>query len=219
MIIGGGRLGSFLGSLMNEKNRKVVIIEKDEAKIEDLKKELKDSVIVNGDGCSPDVLRRAGILEAEVVVASTGHDEDNLIVCQLAKFEYGVAKVVSRINNPKNEWLFTKDMGVDAAVSGARMIATLIEEETEISHITTLLNLTPGKISIAKSVIEGNSKAAHKQIKELSLPSDCVLVTIVRDNKVILPKGNTAILPGDEVFSIVAGSCRAEFEEKFGAQA
>ncbi len=137
MIVGGGRLGSFLAGLMEEKKEKVVVIEKEEKEIEKLKKDLKYSIIMHGDGCSPDVLKKAGILEADVIVACTGHDEDNLIICQLAKFEFGVSKVVSRINNPKNEWLFTKDMGVDASVSGARMLAKLIEKEAEASNINS----------------------------------------------------------------------------------
>lgn len=129
MIIGGGRIGSFLAGLMEEKKDKVVIIEKDEMKIEKLKKELKNSIVINGDGCSPGVLKKAGIFESGIVAALTGHDEDNLIICQLAKYEYHVPRVIARINNPKNEWIFTRDMGVDDAVSGARVIAKLIEEE------------------------------------------------------------------------------------------
>lgn len=129
MIIGGGRIGSFLAGLMEENKDKVVLIEKDEMKIEKLKKELKNTIVINGDGCSPDVLKKAGILEVSIVVALTGHDEDNLIVCQLAKYEYHVSRVIARINNPKNEWIFTNDMGVDEAVSGARVLAKLIKEE------------------------------------------------------------------------------------------
>lgn len=216
IIVGGGRIGSFLAGLMEEK-QKVVVIEKDEMKIKKLKKDL-ECTIVEGDGCSPEVLRMAGILEAETVAAATGHDEDNLIICQLAKFEYGVSKVVSRINNPKNEWLFTSDMGVDAAVSGARLIAMLIEEEAEVSNLSTILNLSEGKISLVKSIIERDAMAAHKQVKELNLPENCVVMTIVRDNKVLLPRGNTTILPGDEILSVVDGGCRKELEDLFGVK-
>lgn len=213
IIAGGGRIGSFLAELMEDK-QKVVVIEKDEAKIQKLKKDLKCTVVY-GDGCNSDILRMAGIQEAEIVAAATGHDEDNLIICQLAKFEYGVSKVVSRINNPKNEWLFTSDMGVDAAVSGARLIAMLIEEEAEVSNISTILNLSEGKISLVKSIIERTAPAAHKQVKELNLPENCVVMTIVRDNKVLLPRGNTTILPGDEILSVVEDGCRKELENLF----
>lgn len=215
MIVGGGRLGSFLAGLMEEKSEKVIVIEKDESKAEKLRKELKCPVMV-GDGCNPDILRKSGILETEIVVALTGHDEDNLIVCQLAKFEFGVSKVISKINNPKNEWLFAKDMGVDAAVSGARTIAKLIEEEAEISSITTILNLAEGKISLAKSVIEKNSKAASKQIKELDLPEGCVIMAIIRDSKVLLPNGKTSIQPDDEIFTVVSEESKEELEKLFG---
>lgn len=215
IIVGGGRIGSFLAGLIEEKNEKVIVIEKEESEIEKLKKDLKHSIIINGNGCDPDVLKNAGILEAEIVVACTGHDEDNLIICQLAKFEFDVLKVVSRIKNPKNEWLFTKDMGVDAAVSGARIIARLIEEEAEVSNITTILNLAQGEISLVKSIIERNAKAANKKVKELDLPKDCVIMTIVRDNKVLVPSGDSLLLPGDEVLSVVADGSREGLEEMF----
>lgn len=213
MIVGGGSLGAFLAELMEEKKEKVVLIEKEEGKIEKLKKDLKNSVIIHGNGCNIDVLKNAGIYGAEVVVACTRHDEDNIIICQLAKFEFGVSKVVSRINNPKNEWLFTKDMGVDAAVSSARILARLIEEETELSHITTVLNLSAGKISLVKGEIEINSKAANKKLKELILPKDCIIMTIVRNNEVLLPNGDSILLPGDEILTVVADEGREEFKE------
>jgi trk system potassium uptake protein len=213
MIIGGGSLGSFLAGLMEEKKEKVVLIEREESKIEKLKKDLKNSIIIHGNGSNIDVLKKAGILETDVVVACTRHDEDNVIICQLAKFEFGVSKVVSRINNPKNEWLFTKDMGVDAAVSSARILAKLIEEEAEISHLTTILNLAAGEISLVKGTVEINSKAAHKKIKELNLPNDCIIMTIVRDNKVLLPNAHCLLLPGDDVLSVVADEKREEFME------
>lgn len=213
MIIGGGSLGAFLAELMEEKKEKVVLIEKEEGKIEKLKKDLKNSIIIHGNGCNIEVLKNAGIYEAEVVVACTRHDEDNIIICQLAKFEFGVSKVVSRINNPKNEWLFTKDMGVDAAVSNARILARLIEEETELSHITTVFNLAAGKICLIKGEIEIHSKVANKKIKELILPKDCIIMTIVRNNEVLLPKGDSILLPGDEILTVVSDEGREEFKK------
>lgn len=217
IIVGGGRLGSFLAGLMEEKDDEVIIVEKREQEIEKLRKDLNKTIIVHGDGCKLDILKKAGILKANVIVAATGHDEDNLIICQLSKFEFGVSKVVSRINNPKNEWFFTKDMGVDAAVSGARTLAKLIEEEAEVSNITTILNLAAGEISLVKSIIERTSKAAHKKIRELSFPKDCVIMTIVRDNKVLLPAGDSLLLPGDEVLSVVADESRKELKELFNS--
>lgn len=213
MIVGGGSLGAFLAELMEEKKEKVVLIEKEEGKIEKLKKDLKNSVIIHGNGCNIEVLKNAGIYEAEVVVACTRHDEDNIIICQLAKFEFGVSKVVSRINNPKNEWIFTKDMGVDAAVSSARILARLIEEETELNHMTTVLNLAAGKICLIKGEIEMNSKAANKKLKELILPKDCIIMTIVRNNEVLLPNGDSILLPGDEILTVVSDDGREEFKE------
>lgn len=214
MIVGAGRVGSFLAELMEGKNKQVILIEKDESKLEKLRKDLTCSITI-GDGCNSDTLRKAGIIDVDIVVAATGHDEDNLIICQLAKFEFGVSRVVSRINNPKNEWLFTKDMGVDAAISSARIIARLIEEEAEISSITTILNLAEGEISLVRSIVERDSYAANKLVKDLKLPDDCVIMSIVRDNKVLLPGGNSSILPGDEVLSVVSEANKNKLEEIF----
>ncbi|MFU0783085.1 MAG: Trk/Ktr K+ transport system regulatory component TrkA/KtrA/KtrC, RCK domain [Thermoanaerobacterium thermosaccharolyticum] len=217
MIVGAGRLGSYLAQLMQERNEKVVVVEKDESRIEKLKRELKCNIVV-GDGCNSDTLKKAGIIGTEIVVAATGHDEDNLIICQLAKYEFGVSRVVSRINNPKNEWLFTRDMGIDAAVSSARIIAKLIEEETEISGLTTVMNLAEGKISIVRSLVEKDSKAANKMIKDLMLPGNCVIMSIVRSNKVLLPNGSTYILPGDEVLSVVSDESKEKLKDLFDVQ-
>ncbi|AFK87339.1 MULTISPECIES: potassium channel family protein [Thermoanaerobacterium] len=217
MIVGAGRLGLYLAQLMKERQEKVVVVEKDESKMDKLRKELNCEVVV-GDGCNSDVLKKAGIIGTDIVVAATGHDEDNLIICQLAKYEFGVSRVVSRINNPKNDWLFTKDMGVDAAVSSARIIARLIEEEAEISGITTIINLSEGKISIVRSIIERGSNAANKMIKDLMLPKNCVIMSVIRNNKVLLPDGSTYILPGDEVLSVVSDESKETLKNIFDAE-
>ena len=217
IIVGGGQLGSYLAGLLESEHEKVVLIEKEDGKIDRLKSEFKNVIVISGDGSNPDVLKSAGIHDANVVVAATGHDEENLMVCQLAKFEFGVEKVISRINNPKNEWLFVRDMGVDAAVSGARILAKLIEEETGISHLTTILNLSEGKISLVKCIVEINSEASHKEVKDLELPTDSVLVTLVRENKASILRGNSRLLPGDEVLCIVSDEHRLEIENIFSS--
>jgi trk system potassium uptake protein TrkA len=218
MIVGGGRLGSFLADLlMDEKKERIIIVEKDESKVERLQRDLKCSII-SGDGCNPDVLRKAGVLEVKTVVAATGDDEDNIIICQLAKFEFRVPRVIARVSSPKNEWLYTKDMGVDAAVSSARSIARLLEEEVELSNIFTLFDFAAGKISLIKSAVKGSSKAAHKQIKNLGLPEDCVVMAVIRNNNVLLPSKIDSLEPGDEVLSVVEGECKEKFDEIFNAK-
>lgn len=131
IIAGGGKTGTELASVLLKQGHKVIVIEKNNAAAEKLRK-LVNCTVVEDDACNPSVLKNAGIAGAAMVAAVTGHDEDNLIVCQLAKFEFEVPRVVAKINNPKNEWLFIKDMGVDVAVSSAHIIAQLIEKEAEI---------------------------------------------------------------------------------------
>jgi len=130
IIAGGGKIGTELASVLLKQDHKVIVIEKDRAAAEKSRKRVT-CTLVEDDACNPSVLKNAGIAGAGMVAAVTGHDEDNLIICQLAKFEFEVPRVVAKINNPKNEWLFIKEMGVDVAVSSAHIIAQLIEKEAE----------------------------------------------------------------------------------------
>jgi trk system potassium uptake protein TrkA len=130
IIAGGGKLGTELAALLTQQKHKVTIIEKDKDAAEKLRVRAECTVIED-DACNPSVLKNAGASGAEIVIAVTGHDEDNLIISQLAKLEFNVPRVIAKINNPKNEWLFTKEMGVDSALSAAHIVAQLIEEKAE----------------------------------------------------------------------------------------
>jgi trk system potassium uptake protein TrkA len=128
LIIGAGKIGTNVAKYMAEKGHRVSIIEKDETVCEGFE-QMKGVTLYCGDGCDPSILEKAGIKIADIVVAVTGDDEDNLVVAQLSKLQPNMPRVVSIINHPKNEWLFNKKWGVDAAESPTSVISKLIEKD------------------------------------------------------------------------------------------
>ena len=163
--------------------------------------ELDNVLVIAGDGCDPARLEDAGINRAQVVTAVTGDDEDNLIICQLARDTFGVPRVIARVNNPRNEITFQK-LGIDT-VSSTTIITKLIEEETTVSDMFSLLALKRGKLSIVEASLDTKSPVIEKPIKDLKLPADSILASIVRGNQIIFPKGDTRLQPGDSVIALV----------------
>jgi trk system potassium uptake protein TrkA len=171
---------------------------------------------VFGDGCKPQVLLDAGIQSADAVVAATGDDEDNLVVAKLAKHEYGAGRVIARVNNPKNEWLFTPKMGVDVAISHAALLARIIHEELSMGDLVPLLKLQRGQISLAEVTVPTEAQAVGQRVDALHLPSDCVLATLLRNEEVLIPRGDTVVQPGDKIIALVRTEQQAELVRVFG---
>ncbi len=203
IIVGGGRVGSYLAKSLLEDGHRVSVIEKRAEILEKLEKEVEGAKIVDGDGSDPQTLEEAGANKADLLAAVTGKDEDNVVIGQLAKFTFRVERVVARVNNPKNEWLFTQQWGIDVAVSAVHIIAKIIQEEATLGDIITLLKLKKGKISLIELNIAENSKSVGKAIKELVLPPETALITaILRDDKIIVPKGETKLQPEDKILAL-----------------
>lgn len=213
LIIGGGKTGAHLADILLADNHEVTIVENRPEIVARLESDLPTVSIVQGDGCDPFVLENAGIARADVVTAATGDDEDNLVVSTLAKRQYGVRRVIARVNNHKNEWLFTKDFGVDVAVSRAHIIAKLIEEETAIRDIVTLLKLRRGDVALLQETLQEGDRAVGKQLMDLGLPKNCVVVTILRGNEVLLPSGDTVFQAGDEILAVANVACEASLQQ------
>jgi trk system potassium uptake protein TrkA len=165
-------------------------------------------VIITGDGSSPSVLEKAGIHSAQVVAAVTGSDETNLVVTSLARFEFNVPRVIARINNSKNSWLFTPEMGVDVSLNQAEILARLSVEEMSIGDMMTLLKLTHGKYSLVEEKIEPGSPAIGMQISDLVLPPNCIISGIIRHGELVLPRGTTTLEEQDEVLALVDDAAR-----------
>jgi len=203
IIVGGGNTGSYLARLLHSDGHTVKIIESRPNLLEKLKGEIPADAIIAGDGSSPHVLEQAGVLKANVLAAVTGSDETNLVITSLARFEFRVPRIIGRVNNPKNAWLFTRDMGVDVALNQADILARLVAEEMSLGDMMTLLKLRRGEYSLVEEKVHPLSPAANKTLRDLTLPAECTIAAIIRQHQLIIPHGDTLLEPADEVLALV----------------
>ena len=216
IIVGGGQVGSYIASLLLTNKHEVKIIENRESVFKKLETEMPRESLVFGSGTNPETLDAAGIATANVVAAVTGFDEVNLVVSTLAKMEFGVPRVVARVNNPKNSWLYNAGMGVDVAVNQADLMAHFIVEEMAIRDMLTLLKLNRGDYSIVQVKVKDDAKAAGQLLKNLQVPSGMVFIAITRENAVLIPKGDTKILVDDEILLLTDVASRKQLDAMFG---
>jgi trk system potassium uptake protein TrkA len=176
--------------------------------LSNLHRELPTEVIFEGDGTDPQTLEAAEIQRAQVLAAVTAEDADNLVVTSLARFQYGVRRIIGRINNPRNAWLFTPDFGVDVALNNADIMARLIEEEMSIGDMMIMLKLRRGKYLIVEEKIAPGARAIGQAIKDLPLPEHCIISGILRHGEMVLPRGMTVLEEGDEILALVDDEAR-----------
>jgi trk system potassium uptake protein len=215
IIIGGGQVGTYLASLLLSNGHEIRIIENRETVYSRLEKELPEEILIFGNGSDPALLEKAGISSANVVAAVTGADEFNLVVSTLAKMEFGVPRVVARVNNPKNAWLFNSGMGVDVGVNQADLMAHFVVEEMNLNDMFTILKLNRGNYSIVQMQVQQNSKAVNQLLKDLSLPQGTLLMAIVRGESIIIPKGDTRVLSDDNILAFTDDDSKENLEEIF----
>ena len=172
VVTGGGAIGRHVAGDLSTRGHDVTLIEQDKQTVEDLRMEIPEVTIMLGDACEPWVLDEAELAHADVVVAATGDDEDNLVTALLAKQEFAVPRVLARVNHPKNEWLFTDQWGVDTAVSPPHMLTSMVEEAVTTGDLVQLLRLEGGRISIVEMKLAADSPAVGRPIYELRLPND-----------------------------------------------
>ena len=206
IIVGGGKTGSQLAQGLLGEGHQICIIEDREAVVERLREELPREIVLVGDGSSPAVLENAGIDHAQVLAAVTGEDETNLVICTLARSEFNVPRIIGRVNNPKNAWLFTPQMGVDVALNQADILAKLIEEEMSLGDMMTLLKLRKGEYSVVEEKVHPDSIAVGKCLNELEIPTECVIAAVIRKGKLIIPHGDTTLMPADEIIAVLHAS-------------
>ncbi len=218
IIVGGGQTGSYLASILLAGGHRVKVIESRQNLVLRLEKELSQGVAVLGNGSDPNVLESQGIRNANVVAAVTGVDETNLVVASLARHEFQVNRTIARVNNPKNAWLFTPEMGVDVALNQADLLAHLIAEEMSLGDMMTLLKLHTGNYSLVEVKVDSASSAAGKAIKDLNLPVQCVLAAIIRKGELIIPRGDTVLQPEDEVLAVVHAAQLSKLAAVLGKQ-
>lgn len=216
LVVGGGQVGSYLAGLLRSNGHEVRVVENREKVFEKLKSELPEELLVFGSGSDSSVLERAGIAGADVVAAVTGADEINLVVSTLAKMEFGVQRVVARVNNPRNAWLFNTGMGVDVGVNQAELMAHFVVEEMNVQEMFTLLKFGHGDYSLVQIQVQPDSPAAGRPVRDLAIPQQTVLIAITRGDDTVVPKGDTRIEPGDHILSFTDARGRQTLGEIFG---
>ncbi len=202
IIVGGGKTGSYLARLLLAGNHQVRVVEWRLEVVEKLQKEIPGDAIIRGDGADPRVLDRAGIRVTDVLAAVTGDDENNLVVSTLARFEFGVRRIIARVNDPRNAWLFTADMGVDVPVNQADLTSHLIAEEMSLGEMMTLLKLRQGQFSLVEEKVDPTSPAAGKAVRDIGLPRGCTVVAVIRQGDLLSPGGDLVLQPADEVLVV-----------------
>jgi trk system potassium uptake protein len=212
VITGGGSVGQFIAEQLRASDHEVLIIDSDHRLVSRAVVAGEPTGVswLHGDACEIGVLTAAELERADVVAAVTGDDEDNLVTALLAKQEFGVPRVVARVNSPKNEWMFNEMWGVDVAVSTPHLITALVQEAVSVGSFVRLLSFEGGKARLAEVTLAPDSPANDKEIVDLGLPRDSTVVAVLRSNKVVVPRGDTVLRAGDEVIVLVTGESEDE---------
>jgi trk system potassium uptake protein TrkA len=212
LIVGGGKVGYYLTkTLVNEGVNEVLLIEKDRHKVE-IFTERFGAVVMQGNGDEVATLQAAGAARADVVIAVTGHDEDNLVICQVAKKHFNVPRTIARVNNPKNEELFRR-LGIDTTVSSTNVILNLIEQLIPQRSFVHVMTLRHADMAIVEGIIPQHSQVAGQTLAEIPFPSGVVIAAIHRGADLILPTGSSVLYPGDEVIAVTKRDQEAELRE------
>ena len=214
-IAGAGNVGQFIAADLLAAGHQVTMIEKDLHVLEVARPALKEAEWFPFDACEVLSLVMAGIAHADVMVAATGDDEDNLVISLLAKQEFAVPRVVARVNNPKNHGLFTEAWGVDVAVSTPHILRSLVEEAVTVGSMIKVMQFERGHVSLHAVTLADRSVAVGRTLRDLALPVDAAAVAVVREGHVVVPKEDTvfaAVSSGDNSNIVAARLAREKFE-------
>jgi trk system potassium uptake protein TrkA len=216
IIVGGGSVGYHLCKALLKEGHEVLVLDKDAAKCENFEDEL-GSVCVRGDGCEVATLAEAGVSRAEVFIAATDEDEDNLVACQVAKHKFGVPRTIARVNNPENEKIFRK-LGVDCPISVTTLILEHIEEKIPTHPLIHLLAMGEEKTEIVEVRILEGSKSVGKSVKELSLPADSILALLIRNGqKPQVPTADTVLKVNDRIVALTTTDSEAALQRELAS--
>lgn len=202
IVVGGGKVGYYLTEHLLSAGNEVVVIEKNPKKVQMIINEL-GGVAIQGDGSDAGPMLEAGMNRADIVVAATGDDEDNLIICQMAKKKFNVKRTIARINNPKNEHIFSV-LGIDSTVSYVDALVAQIEREIPAHSLIHLLTLRDVGAAFIEKQVPEDSPVIGIPMNELSMPQQFLIALVIREGQAIIPKGTTKLLGGDEVVAVTA---------------
>jgi trk system potassium uptake protein TrkA len=217
LIAGAGNVGRYLARILEQSGHQVTIVDLDEARIEQARSEC-GATLVHGDATEPALLEHCGIRSMDVVVAATGHDEDNLVVSNLAKTEFLVNRTVGRVKNARNAWLYESDMGVDVLISAPHTIAQLIEEKVAVGDVVQLLELADGQAALLEVTLPPYSPVAGVPVHEVAWPADCVPAALIRGSRVLSAPAEAVLAAGDRLL-VVSDTAQVEaLHRLLGAQ-
>jgi trk system potassium uptake protein TrkA len=212
VVVGGGKVGYFLSKELLEAGHELVILEKNGGRARQIADEL-GSIVLNRDGCEGKHLAEAGANRATIVAAVTGDDEDNLVVCQMAKHHFAVPRTIARVNNPKNEQLF-RHLGVDEIISPTRMALASIEQDIPVHELLHLADLKGGELQLLEAQIADDSPAAGRRANDIPLPEGCSLFVLLRGSNVQAIKAETVFQPGDKVLAVARAECESDLRRQ-----
>ena len=215
IIVGGGKTGTYLASLLAEDGYGVRVIEGGKAIAARLREQLPERDVICGNGADPLTLEHAGILHADVVVAATSSDEVNLVVSTLAKMEYNVGRVVARVNDPANAWMFNEGMGVDVGINQADILARSVQEGLDLRDVFTILRLGKDGHAVVRVEVRPGSRVVGEALRDVPLPGKTILVAIDRDGQIVVPKGDTRFLAGDKIIAFTDAEGRGRLHRAF----
>jgi len=213
IIVGGGKVGYYLTKALSQEGHEVLLIERDPRRVAQLTEELGELVML-GHGDELRTLEQAGAARADVIVAVTGGDEDNLVICQIARRRYHIPRVIARVNFPKNRILFER-FGVDHVVSSTEAILMMIEQQIPAGHIIPLAALREGNLQIIEIDLDEASPAVGKTLSELEMPSGASVISILRERQALVPHGDTSLAVGDTVIALVEAGRQQEMRRAF----
>jgi trk system potassium uptake protein TrkA len=207
IVVGGGKVGYYFTKELLEAGHEVVLLEKHPSRAAEIADEL-GSIVLTLDGCEGQSLEQAGAQRADIVAAVTGDDEDNLVVCQMAKHHFSVPRAIARVNNPKNEELF-RHLGVDEIISPTRMALGAIEQDIPVHELLHLAELEGGELEVIEAQIEPGSPAIGRRSRDITLPDGCSLFILLRDEVAQPIRPETQFQAGDKVIAITRTECEA----------
>lgn len=214
IVGGGGDVGYYLTRNLLSRGHEVLLLEKSANRVQSLGEELGQSVI-KGDACEARIMEEAGAQRADVVIAVTGEDEDNLVICQMAKKRFNVTRTIARLNNPKHEELFQK-LGIDVTISPTKAILSLIESELPGPHFIPLMTLKKAGLEIVALNVPPLSPVAGKKLSQVHLPRKSTLALIMRGNEPLFPTADTELQENDEVYALLSSEGEEELRKIFG---
>jgi len=203
-IAGAGAVGRSIALELLENHHRVMLIERELTHI--VPETVEAAEWVHADACELSSLEDADLESCDVVIAATGDDKVNLVVSLLAKTEFAVRRVVARVNDPRNEWLFSANWGVDVAVSTPRLLAALVEEAVAVGDLVRLLTFRQGEANLVEVTLPPDTPLAGRPVRSLRLPADSALVVILRGGRVIVPQGDDGLEPGDELLFVATAA-------------